>query len=260
MKTALINNFAAIVSALGKNATDRTIGFDMDCEEMTLHDVPMLLANLTMLLCSKVPNCPITFCPYDSQSDWIRALTLINSQLGRQPVVGFNLQTYAGGSTNDPRQWASAVKAAQGTGILNPDNFIWPIVSNSPDAGPIYAPGQVTPLLKSWGSQGASLWELGVSGQAARVTHLDRLRQGHRRGDLAAKRAAEAALSLRSKDRSYWRTISTRRFCGSRTPSAVGTSGWLSPLPTTEIAVAGTPSRTRASLTALARRSDSAML
>src|SRR5881394_1121661 len=58
----------------------------------------------------------------------------------------------------------------------------------------------------------------------------------------------------------YWMTISTRRFCGSRTPSAVGTSGWLSPRPTTAIAVAGTPSRTRASLTALARRSDSAML
>ncbi len=35
---------------------------------------------------------------------------------------------------------------------------------------------------------------------------------------------------------------------------------WLSPLPMTVIAWAGTPSRTRASLTALARRSDSAML
>ena len=30
--------------------------------------------------------------------------------------------------------------------------------------------------------------------------------------------------------------ISTRRFCGSRTPSAVGTSGLLSPKPRTEIA------------------------
>ena len=58
----------------------------------------------------------------------------------------------------------------------------------------------------------------------------------------------------------YWMTISTRRFCGSRTLSPVGTSSWVSPLPMTVIACAGTPSRTRASLTALARRSDSAML
>ena len=59
---------------------------------------------------------------------------------------------------------------------------------------------------------------------------------------------------------SYWTTISTRRFCGSRTPSAVGTSRPFSPTPMTVMAVAGTPSRTSASLTALARRSDSAML
>ena len=58
----------------------------------------------------------------------------------------------------------------------------------------------------------------------------------------------------------YWMTISTRRFCGSRTPSAVGTSRPCSPRPMTVIAGAGTPSRTNASLTALARRSDSAML
>ena len=58
----------------------------------------------------------------------------------------------------------------------------------------------------------------------------------------------------------YWTTISTRRFCGSRTLSPVGTSSCVSPLPMTVIACAGTPSRTSASLTALARRRDSAML
>jgi hypothetical protein len=66
--------------------------------------------------------------------------------------------------------------------------------------------------------------------------------------------------ALASSTRLYWTTISTRRFCGSRTLSPVGTSSWVSPLPMTVIACAGTPSRTRASLTALARRSDSAML
>ena len=58
----------------------------------------------------------------------------------------------------------------------------------------------------------------------------------------------------------YWITISTRRFCGSRTPSAVCTRRPCSPRPITAIAVAGTPSRTSASLTVFARRSDSAML
>jgi DNA ligase (NAD+) len=80
-------------------------------------------------------------------------------------------------------------------------------------------------------------------------------------GENAGSKARKAAeLGIEILGSSYWMTISTRRFCGSRTLSPVGTSSWLSPLPMTVIAWAGTPSRTRASLTALARRSDSAML
>ena len=86
--------------------------------------------------------------------------------------------------------------------------------------------------------------------------------------DLLSRRGAQKEtaglprpfLEVLVRGSSYWMTISTRRFCGSRTLSPVGTSSWLSPLPMTVIAWAGTPSRTRASLTALARRSDSAML
>ena len=44
------------------------------------------------------------------------------------------------------------------------------------------------------------------------------------------------SLETRRDGRLTASTISTRRFCGSRTPSAVCTSGWVSPLPTTEIA------------------------
>ena len=40
------------------------------------------------------------------------------------------------------------------------------------------------------------------------------------------------------------KVISTRRFCGSRTPSLVWTSKAVSPFPTTVMAVAGTPSLT----------------
>jgi NRAMP (natural resistance-associated macrophage protein)-like metal ion transporter len=83
-----------------------------------------------------------------------------------------------------------------------------------------------------------------------------------------SKRMGSSRLPLAEATRSvgelaagvYCTTISTRRFCGSRTPSPVCTSRPCSPRPITEIACAGTPSRTRASFTALARRSDSAML
>src|SRR5215469_56296 len=54
--------------------------------------------------------------------------------------------------------------------------------------------------------------------------------------------------------------ISTRRFCGSRTPSAVGTRGFSLPYQLVSIAAAGTPSRTRAALTVSARRLESARL
>ena len=50
--------------------------------------------------------------------------------------------------------------------------------------------------------------------------------------------------------------ISTRRFCGSRTPGPVGTSRFVSPKPCVVIAFAGTPSLISSALTALARRID----
>ena len=102
--------------------------------------------------------------------------------------------------------------------------------------------------------------------QGGRARHRDHDRSGvAEAGGLTARQKETAGLGPAVPEvfvpgSSYWMTISTRRFCGSRTPSPVGTSSWLSPLPMTVIAWAGTPSRTRASLTALARRSDSAML
>lgn len=58
----------------------------------------------------------------------------------------------------------------------------------------------------------------------------------------------------------YSKTISTRRFWGSRTPSGVGTSGSRSPFQARPISDAGTPSRTSSSRTVSARLSDSFML
>src|SRR5579862_2748635 len=54
----------------------------------------------------------------------------------------------------------------------------------------------------------------------------------------------------------YCSTISARRFCGSRTPSAVGTRSPFLPTPTVVISLAETPSVTSWVLTAAARRSE----
>lgn len=51
-------------------------------------------------------------------------------------------------------------------------------------------------------------------------------------------------------------TISTRRFCGSRTPAPVGTSRWVWPNPRMVMAAGGTPSRTSSPATACARRTE----
>ncbi len=58
----------------------------------------------------------------------------------------------------------------------------------------------------------------------------------------------------------YGKTISTRRFCGSRTPSGVGTRGSFMPRPATSISLRGTPRCSRAAATAFARRSESRWL
>jgi len=56
---------------------------------------------------------------------------------------------------------------------------------------------------------------------------------------------------------SYGKRISTRRFCGSRTPAAVGTRGSFMPRPVTAISLRATPRAARAVATAFARRSES---
>ena len=50
--------------------------------------------------------------------------------------------------------------------------------------------------------------------------------------------------------------MTARRFCGSRTPGPVATSGSWKLLPSIPIAAPSMPSRTISSLTAVARRSD----
>ena len=58
----------------------------------------------------------------------------------------------------------------------------------------------------------------------------------------------------------YSNRTSTRRFCASRTPSAVGTRGWVSPNHSIFMMSAGTPSATSSAAASRARRSDRRML
>jgi hypothetical protein len=73
----------------------------------------------------------------------------------------------------------------------------------------------------------------------------------------ASRRRPRGQLGSSAQLPARWIWISTRRFCGSRTPSAVGTSGLDSPRPIVVIEVAGTPSRTSSAFTASARRTES---
>jgi hypothetical protein len=156
LSRTLLMNFSAIVAAVGGTGVD-AVGIDMDYEEGG--NLASIVANVTIALSRHLgPGCPVTFCPFAAKSDWINALQQVYSTLRSQLVVGFNLQTYAGGSGNKPPDWTAAVKAAQNTGVPDPGNFIWPIVSCDPTAPPASSPGQATQNLKTWGSRGASLW------------------------------------------------------------------------------------------------------
>lgn len=156
LENTLMANFAAIVSQVAGIQGVESVGFDMDYEQQS-GDLASLVAAVTVALHKRF-GCPVTFCPYQEMPLWIGALQEVYATLGTQPVVGFNLQTYAGGSGNNPQTWTSAVADAKDTGVSNPSAFIWPIVSCDPSAGPDKTPGEVTAALQGWKSAGASLW------------------------------------------------------------------------------------------------------
>ena len=68
-----------------------------------------------------------------------------------------------------------------------------------------------------------------------------------------------APRSLRNET-AYGKRISTRRFCGSRTPCGVGTRRSLKLRPATDMSLRATPSAARRVATAFARRSESRWL
>lgn len=158
LRSTLLANFGALVQALKGITGVGSVGFDMDYEENG-DTLATYVANVTIALCQEF-RCTATFCPYQQtlQSAWITALQRVYSTMRTQPVVGYNLQTYAGGSGNNPTQWAQTIASAANTGVANPAAFVWPIVSCDPGAGPVSTPTQVVQKLQGWRSKGGSLW------------------------------------------------------------------------------------------------------
>lgn len=162
-KTTLFNNFKAIIAAIEGIEGANFAGFDLDFEQAE-GDLHTLVSNMTIAFYNEF-NCKFTFCPFQhlparnqAVSPWISSLSTVYSALHTQPVVGFNLQIYAGGTGNDPTAWVKAVAAESGTGVADASSFIWPIFSCDTTAPPNVTPSQATSDMQGWKSQGASLW------------------------------------------------------------------------------------------------------
>ena len=75
-------------------------GIDMDCEDA--YDLPSFVAFCEMMIGM---GYDITFCPYAAQDFWNNALARIDKHPGAK-VKWWNLQCYAGGAGNNPKDWS----------------------------------------------------------------------------------------------------------------------------------------------------------
>jgi hypothetical protein len=177
--TYLLDNLAALATWLKEFSSKITsVGFDLDNEDAPIPDVVPLIVALYNHGIGQSPraNYPFTFCAYFGATEWFEALSGVYSGLnGVQPVVGVTLQTYAGGSSNNPTTWTNELaKYIQNpdnkpTGLSSAEGFILPILSNDNTAGPAYTPSEMTSHLQTWQSTGGSFWATAAlfqSGQA----------------------------------------------------------------------------------------------
>jgi hypothetical protein len=104
-----------------------------------------------------------TYCPYMESSWWIGCLQNVYKQNNQnQPVHWFNLQCYAGGSGNNPVEWAQAVAAAPGTGVTDANAFIVPGFGVYPDG---LTPAQLQSTFSAFKGSGiisGFLWNSGA--------------------------------------------------------------------------------------------------
>ena len=149
----LLGNLCAVAKDLG------AYGFDYDNED-AVGSVDVIV-DLTVALYEKDNAFRFSYCPYANAQYWLQCLQQTYAKLGTQPVEGWNLQCYAGGGGNDPRDWVGAVDqaGASSTGIDNAATLVRPgyAVIGS-DAAPEMTPDQVRDALAASGCKGAWIW------------------------------------------------------------------------------------------------------
>jgi hypothetical protein len=118
--TAGAKNLGALAAAFPVTAVD----FDYESQTGYQPDEAALIVDLTLKV-SKL-GVGVTYCPYTDRAFWTSCLQQSYQQNGNvQPVRWMNLQCYAGGAGNDPKNWITAVKNAN-AGIADAGAFVVP--------------------------------------------------------------------------------------------------------------------------------------
>lgn len=149
----LYQNFAAL-----KSAIPTIDGIDFDDEDNYDQDTIVQFAQMLAGL-----GYQITFCPYTMMSFWAGCLSALNSP-GPNPVTGYNLQCYSGGSGNVYAipQWIASVQGAMGSGF-DAAAFISPGLwcRNGSNCMQGECPDQIESQFNTWkpdGIEGGFIW------------------------------------------------------------------------------------------------------
>eukprot|EP01119_Soliformovum_irregulare_P008188 TRINITY_DN2121_c0_g1_i1.p1 TRINITY_DN2121_c0_g1~~TRINITY_DN2121_c0_g1_i1.p1 ORF type:complete len:316 (+),score=28.64 TRINITY_DN2121_c0_g1_i1:38-985(+) len=162
-------------------------GFDLDYEGDQGTTGQDLVVNMTQLL---VPfRKPITFCPFKGPSFFVACMQELYGMNNRtQPVTGWNLQCYSGGSANDVAMWQVVIeRAATSIGVNNPKSFIAPGLGcancNSNLSWGALCPSDMKGRFQQYASMGITqgwMWDtdslfycMGQSGCGPNVTAID---------------------------------------------------------------------------------------
>ena len=154
-RNAVKKNLAMLKSTFG------ITGVDFDYEGDYSQDDGNKIVDLTLDVAAR--GLFATYCPYTAADWWVDCLQKVYKKNNRmQPVRWFNLQCYAGGSGNQPQDWAQAVAMAGETGVTDPKAFIVPGFAVFPDG---LTPAQIQSTfsgLQNSGIAGGFLWNSGA--------------------------------------------------------------------------------------------------
>ena len=150
-------NLQALSAAFPVTAVD----FDYESQTGYQPNEAAMIVDLTLKV-SKL-GIGVTYCPYMEPGFWTRCLQQSYQQNGNvQPVLWMNLQCYAGGAGNDPRDWIGAVQKAD-AGVADAGAFIVPGYWVAGGDGNM-CPAQLQSTfegLKGTGITGGFLWNSG---------------------------------------------------------------------------------------------------